>query len=132
MRLAVYILFCILISSCEKETEPGILGRWQWIESCGGFAGGCFTPESSGDRISIEFRSDLTYRQFVNDTLIRTCSYEIARSTSSDGKSMEMSVKYSDGYPDQVVLYPGPDRLELVDPCCDLYDHQYKRIIPGS
>jgi len=97
MRFGLYILFCILASSCEKEVEMSLLGRWEWIESCGGFAGGCFTPESRGEKITVEFRSDLTYRQFVNDTLIRTCRYEIVHSISDDGKSREMSVKYSDG-----------------------------------
>jgi len=64
-------MFIFLLFSCEDDlsTPTDLIGEWDWIISTGGIGGFSYTPESTGNRIKLEFTSDSIFRRYVNDTL---------------------------------------------------------------
>jgi hypothetical protein len=61
-------IFCLFILtlgfiSCSSDDENAIdnselIGKWNWVSSCGGFTGGCWYP-SEDNYESVEFMNDL-------------------------------------------------------------------------
>ena len=61
-------IFCLFILtlgfiSCSSDDENAIdnselIGKWNWVSSCGGFTGGCWYP-SEDNYESVEFTNDL-------------------------------------------------------------------------
>src|SRR5258705_12136605 len=71
-KLLVSIALAILLVSCKKDAidvPSNLIGQWSWIHSCGGIAGGCYTPISIKAQIRIVFTKDSIYQSYRNDTL---------------------------------------------------------------
>jgi hypothetical protein len=146
MKTRIWILLTtVLFMSCSKEdvrndyitydseifsgTDTLIYGQWKYLYSSGGFGGG--TKEDFGgfllsivpignyamiskDNISTTGKILIEEKQGDN-TSIRFCKDGIKNNTQYISLS-------------QTIYFGGPDTLILVDPCCDLYSHYYKRI----
>ena len=68
--LLFLILIAILGINCsrdndEEEINSAIIGEWNWIKSTGGFAGGTYTPESTGENRMLIISSD-SIKYFTN------------------------------------------------------------------
>ncbi|NJO88248.1 MAG: hypothetical protein HC831_04200 [Chloroflexia bacterium] len=48
-------LFMSYSKNAKTQVQTEIIGRWTWVETSGGFAGGITTPETTGNQITIEF-----------------------------------------------------------------------------
>ena len=64
MKKLIYLFILTFgIISCSSDDETGIdnselIGKWNWISSCGGFTGDCWYP-SEDNYESVEFTNDL-------------------------------------------------------------------------
>jgi hypothetical protein len=82
-NLVLIVLIAFISFSCEKTTPnktDSIIGVWNWKTTTGGIAGSTYTPESTGEKIIIEFTKDSIYKQYRNDIL----KYSYPYHTSSD------------------------------------------------
>ena len=112
------------LTPCELESiksDVAYEGTWLWIKSIGGFGGWTITPETEGYNIMLLINEN-SYTEFRNCTITHQMSYTIIID----------SLYGTYGYLD---LDPGGhlgvevrgDSLQLIEPCCDGYDHYYKR-----
>ena len=79
--LLFLILIAILGINCsrdndEEEINSAIIGEWNWIKSTGGFAGGTYTPESTGENRMLIISSD-SIKYFTNGDLLSKIKYTI-------------------------------------------------------
>lgn len=84
MKNLIYLLiFTLGIISCSSDVETEIdnselIGKWNWISSCGGFTGGCWYP-SEDNYESVEFTNSL-YIQKINSVIDTEINYSITDS----------------------------------------------------
>jgi hypothetical protein len=81
-------IFCLIILtlgfiSCSSDDENTIdnselIGKWNWVSSCGGFTGGCWYPNEDNYE-SVEFTNDL-YIKKNNDIVDTEINYSITDS----------------------------------------------------
>ncbi len=77
------LIFILIITSCSSDDEAGIdnselMGKWNWISSCGGFTGGCWYP-SEDNYESVEFTNSI-YIKKINDVIDTEINYSITDS----------------------------------------------------
>jgi hypothetical protein len=71
MKAIYYLLFLLIsITGCEKDSvvvpyENDLIGKWNWVESCGGYTGECWYP-TVNHREQIEFTSSHIYIRTLN------------------------------------------------------------------
>jgi hypothetical protein len=68
------------IISCSSDDETGIdnsqlIGKWNWISSCGGFTGGCWFPDENNFS-TVEFTQNM-YIKKSNGLVETETSYAI-------------------------------------------------------
>jgi hypothetical protein len=72
----------IVIHVVRYEFNRKLMGKWDWIGSCGGFTGGCWYPDDS-NRKQVEFTPAMQYTEIVNDTVTWNCPFALQDSTLS-------------------------------------------------
>lgn len=127
-NLLFSVLIVLFFTACEEEPDSltRLVGRWEWINSFGGFAGATYTPELTGDSIILEFTSESIYRKYFNDTLIIECKFFI-NDTILYNKSVKI-INYEQGMIQQFYQLESSDKLILTDCCADCFVSTYKRI----
>jgi hypothetical protein len=84
MKKLIYLFILTFgIISCSSDDETGIdnselIGKWNWISSCGGFTGDCWYP-SEDNYESVEFTNDL-YIKKNNGSVNTEMNYSITDS----------------------------------------------------
>lgn len=122
MRKFLSLLLVLILFSCEHEDRKSdiqsyiLSGKWNWIESSGGFAGITYTPESTGEKIIIEFTSGSEYREYRNGELRLEDNYRIHGDTVIFKSILRKTYNIKG------------NMLILDEGCCDLFVHKYKRI----
>lgn len=124
LKIFAFSIIFFLIS-CGKESDENqnkaLIGKWTWIQSSGGIAGQTYTPQSTGDMITIEFFNDLTYRQYRNDILNIETKYELK---NVDGYN-ELFIFYENGNPGSIITLLDKNSLILTDNMFDGYVNTY-------
>jgi hypothetical protein len=123
-RLSSILAVFIFISACTEDIESNdvkLLGRWNWIQSTGGFNGLTITPETEGTTKSLKI-TNTYFRAYEGDSLIFESEY-----------SYMFDTLY--GQPEYLLFKSGGaagvkfshKRLELVDLCDDCFTHYFER-----
>jgi hypothetical protein len=155
-KLSICILVFGLFLSCEKgdtdnpshldsigstkyypaEMIPSnyqkIYGKWYLFRISGGFSGGGYTP----DYDFLEIRNFGIYGLVRNDSLIEYGKIEIDPSDihPMDYLKIRLVADYHKGLnpmmdpPEKYVQLNGADTLNLISPCCDMYNYHFKRV----
>jgi len=87
-HLFTILILLTLFVSCENKNlcdtnSPTLIGSWIWVKSVGGIGGGTFTPEMTGERITLEITPDSTYRKYLNGSLIAESKFTLAHDVQS-------------------------------------------------
>ncbi len=111
----------------DGDCTTKIIGKWNWIKSCGGFAGGCNTPESTHSKIVIEFTKDSVFKKYKNDTLLIETTFKVTRGktiySQNSAQLIELKNLMSESF-----SFSTCDTLFLNDECYDCYGSTYVRI----
>lgn len=140
-RIAVALLsFILLAQTCTKEIAlpnpelKKIFGRWEWIETSGGFAGKIITPAKTGIAYAIEFSTNGIFQYYKNEKLIDKKLFSIIEGTSIYGGEKAYIVSYSNvdslfrgSMPNQSVSFSGSDTLYLKEECHDCFSTVFVR-----
>jgi len=128
-NLFISVITVLFLISCEKENDNSslLLGKWDWTYSQGGITGSEYTPESTGDKIIIEYTSDSLFRRYINDTLIDECKYHVIDSSIVFNGDKAVIIKY-DCLLTQAFVMKGGRKLYLYDVCFDCFENHYNRI----
>jgi len=132
MLTLIFLGILIFSFSCGKEktlTQPEetlLYGRWNWVESVGGFAGLRLTPETEGYSQTLVFEYPNRFKLFRNNQLKSSGQYKIRI------KDSLKEIHYIDGenapfISDQWIRFNGADTLILIDQCDDCYTHTFVR-----
>tara|TARA_R110000868_G_scaffold105474_2_gene289807 strand:- start:72 stop:467 length:396 start_codon:yes stop_codon:yes gene_type:complete len=126
--LLFLILIAILGINCsrdndEEEINSAIIGEWNWIKSTGGFAGGTYTPESTGENRMLIISSD-SIKYFTNGDLLSKIKYTIEL-RDIYGESHEMIVPEFLGITQFFEL--NENKLTLIDYCNDCFVNEYMK-----
>ncbi len=101
MKKLMYIIILTLgIVSCTSNDETVIdnselLGKWNWISSCGGFTGGCWYPGEE-NYSSIEFTKNV-YIEKNNGVIATRINYAIT-DTYLNGTDLIYTIKLEDDH----------------------------------
>ncbi len=125
----------ILFVSCKKESsitestgeDVQLFGKWEWTESCGGFAGGYYYPEE-GKKIVHLFSPDGMYYSFRNDTITNQSKYSLTKQKSIYSGELLDFIVFESKADDEVIIKLSADSLILGDNYFDGYTSLYKRV----
>jgi hypothetical protein len=126
--IIVIITYC---AGCKKDdsfiSSSSLIGEWSWISTCGGIAGGCYTPKTTNQRINLVFTVDSIYKSFTNDTLKDSGRFHVYKLISNNTKDTSNVLQY--GTSSQMFLIVR-DTLYFPRPqlCFDCFASNYKRI----
>ena len=108
-----------------------IYGKWKLDKISGGFSGAGYTP----DYDYLEIKSVGIYGLIRKNNLFEYGKIEL---TTFDKNTTELfQIKLIPEYhssqnpyhsPELYIDFHGADSLDLISPCCDLYNYHYKRI----
>lgn len=129
-----YLVFFVLmiLTSCSSENpqssaQKALEGRWNWVQSSGGFAGTTTTPESTNQVIYIEF-SGSTFKKYINGKLASDHTFEIKTDKSIFGGEKPMLVSTSQiKYFSPMSFEIKDDKLYLNEECYDCFGSVYVR-----
>lgn len=110
------------------------VGKWQWKETSGGFAGQIETPSSTGKTKTLILHSDSSFIMLENDKKVASGSFH-----TRQGKSIyqsETSTLFI--FPEEQPWFHHPLSLnipknyilELKEECHDCYQYQFEKISP--
>jgi hypothetical protein len=117
MKRIYFIIFLLaFLTSCEKKSNDGsianiIIGKWEWVKSCGGFTGGCWYPSVNNTK-QVEFTSSHRYITSFNGTKTIDEPYSFGES-HVDGNMKYYTLVLSDGW-STTFWFTSKDSLEMV------------------
>ena len=133
--------FIFLSATCNKAmqvTDPNlkkIFGKWQWVESSGGFAGKIVTPQKAGYSLRLQFSTDGIYLKYKNDSLVDRKKFSLSRQKSIHNNNEAWVVSFTDDTPvfnesplPMSVSFEGSDTLILNEEVYDGFQYKYLRI----
>jgi hypothetical protein len=154
IKTIIWIIFFGLIG-CEKENDvkfhldsidsnqyyseeiiptdyQKIYGKWKLYEISGGFDGTGHEP----DYDYLEIKSIGIYGLIRNDSLFEYGKIELDTfdNNTNDFLQVRLIPDYYIGPnpdmnpPEKYIDLKGTDSMNLISPCCDMYDYHYKRI----
>jgi hypothetical protein len=132
-KLLVLLLMIVSFCGCEKhyiDGRPSIIGKWSWINTCGGFSYRCDTPESTNNKINIVFTDDSIYHYYQNDTLTESTRFHTYEITSIEPSGNQpystYIIKWESGM--QGIFSLTNDILSIWDGNYDGMTSHYKKI----
>jgi len=130
----------LLAQTCGKEiTLPDpelkkIFGRWEWIETSGGFAGKIITPSKAGYTDEIEFNKEGIFQEFRNGTLQDKKRFSITTDKSILKEDSAYIISFSPidslfrrTMKKHSVSFSGSDTLHLNEECFDCFSTVWSR-----
>ena len=141
-RPGILFLSMLFISpTCNKELQlpnpelKKIFGRWQWVETSGGFAGKTITPLKAGYQEEITFNSEGIFQEFKDGKLQdkKRFSIEAGKSILQEDSAYIISFSTIDtsfgrAIQKQSVIFKGSDTLLLNEECNDCFNSVWVRM----
>jgi len=125
-KIFIFSIIFILVS-CNKESDnnpnKALSGKWDWMQSTGGFAGQTYTPQSTGETVAIEFDNDSIFRQYINGNLDFETTYELKK---VEGYS-ELFIFYKNENSASIISTLENNTLILLDYGVDGYERTYRK-----
>ena len=131
MKKILIFIYVIVAAfyGCEKNyvnVPQSLVGKWTWVSTCGGIAGICYTPQSTGQNNHFVFTADSVFYYYVNDTLKNTGVFHVYKILSENNKSLNILQAGSwDGeftVTNDILSWP------IHSDCFDCFESAYKRI----
>jgi hypothetical protein len=133
MKNALLFFVFIILTSCSSEDlnaskRKSLEGKWNWVQSSGGFAGTTNTPESTNQVIYIEFSGN-SFKKYINGTMSADYTFVIKTQKSIFGGEKPMIVNDNpDKYFVAMSFEIQGDRLYLNEECYDCFGSKYERV----
>jgi hypothetical protein len=107
-------LFTLLLSkniSAQTAGSDKLFGTWDWINSTGGFTGTTTTPQTTGQKHSIEFTKDSICRTFKDGQFLDERKFKLQKDSSSNCYGKAYLIKYPNS--ESCFNFNGQDTLLL-------------------
>jgi len=132
MKNALLFFVFIILTACSSENSivsknKSLDGKWNWVQSTGGFAGTTSTPESSNQVIYIEFSGN-SFKKYINGTLSSDLTFVIKTQKSIFGGEKPMLVSDNPTKDFGAISFEIiGDKLHLNEECNDCFGSVYVR-----
>ena len=137
--IATVFISILCVDIAAAQSPPDVIGTWEWLESVSGW--NTRTPTSTGETRQLEFLADGTVRQFLDEILVNSSTYDLSLYTgscesvayicdSSEIWTMPIAIlphTYADDK--EICTYIASDvvHLNITDHCAwDGYNHRYE------
>jgi hypothetical protein len=132
MRKPIILLLIVIafFEGCKKDdsfvSSSSLVGKWAWISTCGGIAGGCYTPKSTNQKLNLVFTADSMYQSIINDTIKDSGRFHVYKVISADAKDTSTVLQYGAASEKFLIIH---DTLNFPksDLCFDCFSSSYKR-----
>ncbi|SEW27977.1 lipocalin-like domain-containing protein [Chitinophaga arvensicola] len=121
-QFVILSLLLFVGTGCNKKETPHITsieGKWQLIESVGGFAGARVEIK---DKVIANFQNN-EYRYYFNDTLMVTSTYEFV---PIDDKTWKLTIH--DGWNSVNIASFTGNLLVLYNPNPEMYTQTFRKV----
>lgn len=112
----------------EPDASNLLIGSWRWVESCGGFAGRCLTPDSAGYEKLIIFSSDSMYYEYGDDSLVWEKRFSVEKREWIANHDTLEAMLIDGWHIEMIINFSGANRLWLDENCYDCFGHLYVRL----
>ena len=138
-NILIFIVALLGLISCKKEINvpkedyKKLFGKWEWVYSTGGLAGGVITPETENYNLEIEYKKNGIYKEFKDGKRIEKFTFHFEKAESIFSSGEDYLIFYSKGkFSKKGVMYHsfnfiGNDTLLLNEECYDCYGNLYVR-----
>jgi hypothetical protein len=130
MKLVLLVLILKTVS-CRDEAnvENSLAGRWEWVNTEGGFANHIHdTPVSKRKRVEVEFTNANTYRVLINGAETSKGTYRLTpKKCIHDHKDKPMIIFSSPSEQDMMIELINKNILRLSDEQYDGVQSNYRR-----
>ena len=97
LTLTVLALVLVGLVACssgpdEPEMPEGLVGVWQWVETCFPYPSDCLTPESEGYDRFMSFASDSTFEEYRDSEIMVEGEFGVIRGDIGDGVMRDLLV----------------------------------------
>lgn len=127
--LTVLALGCEDSVSRPEDTDafPELIGQWEWLRACGGWSGGCRTPQSTGLTMTWVFSADGFFQWFKSDSLFLSGPFRVV--TGELGiLNREAKLLWVNDVPMGLALeLVTSDTLRAIEDCYDCYTSLWAR-----
>jgi hypothetical protein len=86
----------LTIEVIQDDFRNKIIGKWKYIQTCGGYDGGCWDIYPN-EILTVEFTEDMVYSKFINDDLIESHVYEFVDGWKS-GESAIYAIQFDNDF----------------------------------
>ncbi len=144
MRSAI-VLTALLLAACQTTPtgleRADLPGSWEWVSTSGGIAGDVMTPATEGYHATLVLSADGRADAYRDGAIVGTSHYLLQErlSLTAPGGEREFGITFDPPlqlFPNGVletfvVRWSRNDTtLTLEAPCCDQYNHTFRRSIP--
>ncbi len=99
----------IIIKVVKNDFHRKLIGKWNWVSSCGGVTGGCWYP-SDDNYEEIEFDHNMNFIEKQNDSVVNEYKYDFNNSLIS-GQDTIFKIEFENEY-DTYFKFDG-DKLNI-------------------
>lgn len=133
ITLLMFVLFQAL-SYAQSSKAKWLVGKWEWIESSGGFGGGVLTPKTEAYTIMVEFTKRNIFKSYKDGAFNTQNNIKIVKGKSVYSQESQLIIKYFKGKNADLSMmndsfdFKGKDTLILKQECYDCYTRTFVRI----
>jgi hypothetical protein len=133
------VFFCCFMCSniflfAQKVEVKKLLGKWQWLETTGGFGGLAINPQTEKYQYIVEFGKSNVYREWKDGSPHLYCRYQLKKAKSVNVDGQGLLIYFTQGKRREEKALPvlfsfkGKDTLLLTDNVYDGYTKTFVRI----
>jgi hypothetical protein len=132
--LVYSILFCSFFVIAQKAEIKMLNGKWQWIETSGGFGGMIQSPKTEGYSMIIAFGKKNNFKEWKNSDCLHSYRYKLLKGKSLKEGEEVYIVYFNDQKTKLEKALPvsfsfiGKDTLLLVENVHDGFTRTYVRM----
>lgn len=117
----------------QKTLQKKLKGKWEWVETSGGFAGEISTPKTENYTVQIEFSKNGLFKSFKNNVSDLKMKYKVSLGKSVYTIENVYLINYKSckgpivNRMNDSFEFKGNDTLILKEECMDCYSRVYVR-----
>ncbi|MFO0357026.1 MAG: hypothetical protein ACK50A_08735 [Sphingobacteriaceae bacterium] len=136
-RINLIVLAFVLFqtfSFAQKNKTNLLVGKWEWIESSGGFGGGILTPKTEAYTIRVEFTKKNIFKSYKDGLFNMQSNLKFISGKSIYSAEPTTIITYYRGKEKDLSMmndsfeFKGKDTLILKQECHDCYTRTFVRI----
>jgi len=118
----------------QKNISKKLMGKWNWIETSGGFGGYIVTPKTEGYSIQMEFTKKGEFKSFKDNIFNLEMKYKVELGKTIYSTEKKFIIQYigangaNNGMINDSFAFRDKDTLVLMQECTDCYTRVFVKM----